>query len=284
MKSVKLNGGIPFIEDYKLLLQSDSFYEMETFSDAFLSRNESPLYDYSRRWVSDPLHQWSRQWEYPFTFTELASYVLEHTTKKLSILDAGSGVTFFPFYLKSKINHSDICCCDSDDKWRNVYELVNKIEKLLVRFSTSYLQDMKFQDSSFDCIYCISVLEHTKNYFEIIDEFYRVLRPGGRLIITFDISLDGTGDISTFAAKQLLVDLKSKFTINNQELQIDNLDTIIEKMNIITTTEFKQESELLPWIPPSKFSQIKSLVKQGKFIIYPPPYTIYCLSLTKQII
>lgn len=39
-------------------------------------------------------------------------------------------------------------------------------------------------DKSFDSIICTQVLEHVRNPFKAIDELHRVLRPGGRLIIT----------------------------------------------------------------------------------------------------
>ena len=39
-------------------------------------------------------------------------------------------------------------------------------------------------DNEFDCILLLAVLEHLENTTEIIAECYRILKPGGRLIIT----------------------------------------------------------------------------------------------------
>ncbi len=43
---------------------------------------------------------------------------------------------------------------------------------------------LPFKDGEFEVILCTEVLEHVKNPFEIEKEFYRVLKSGGRLILT----------------------------------------------------------------------------------------------------
>src|SRR5262245_56761239 len=50
------------------------------------------------RWPRDPLHQWSRCWEYPFAYHHLQAFRarLPADAQPLA-LDVGSGVTFFPF-------------------------------------------------------------------------------------------------------------------------------------------------------------------------------------------
>lgn len=39
--------------------------------------------------------------------------------------------------------------------------------------------DMGFEDNSFQCIHCHSVLEHIPDLLMTIQEIYRVLKPGG---------------------------------------------------------------------------------------------------------
>jgi SAM-dependent methyltransferase len=41
-----------------------------------------------------------------------------------------------------------------------------------------------FDDNTFDCIFASEVLEHVPNNHEILSEFYRVLKPHGKVIIT----------------------------------------------------------------------------------------------------
>lgn len=47
-----------------------------------------------------------------------------------------------------------------------------------------------FQDAVFDVVVCASVLEHkeAERPLDILNECWRVLRPGGRLLVTFDVA------------------------------------------------------------------------------------------------
>ena len=45
------------------------------------------------------------------------------------------------------------------------------------------VQDLKFEDATFDAVACISILEHIPYPQKAISEFYRVLKPGGKIWI-----------------------------------------------------------------------------------------------------
>jgi SAM-dependent methyltransferase len=47
---------------------------------------------------------------------------------------------------------------------------------------------LPFENNSFDRITCISVLEHIESPFRALCEFRRVLKPGGRLLVSFDVA------------------------------------------------------------------------------------------------
>lgn len=79
---------------------------------------------------------------------------------------------------------------------RNVYKNVVLIENI-VSYScldiaaypdidiVADIQNMKNVESDrFDSIICTQVLEHVPNPFDAVDELYRILRPGGRLLVT----------------------------------------------------------------------------------------------------
>jgi ubiquinone/menaquinone biosynthesis C-methylase UbiE len=44
-------------------------------------------------------------------------------------------------------------------------------------------EDMPYEDESFDAVYTFGVIHHSPNTEKIVDEIYRVLKPGGRAII-----------------------------------------------------------------------------------------------------
>ena len=207
-----LSQGIPLIDDYQKLLKDNLFLDMERFSDNFLRKFTLPLKKY--RWVSDPLHQWSRQWEYPFTYSYIQEYIVNTLGKgKLTILDAGSGVTFFPYYIASTFyDPVKVICCDSDESLGAIFQQINLETDAPVEFQLSDICQLPYENNFFDVIYCISVLEHTSNFERVVKEFKRVLKPSGLLIITFDISIDGGADIPLDKAGELIKLLESQLS------------------------------------------------------------------------
>jgi SAM-dependent methyltransferase len=175
-----LLDGVPKEKEYRPLLMSPEFKELEKFSHLFLLKNKNNLSAYRRIWVEDSLHQWNRQWEYPFVVSKIQSCL--NPNEKNRILDAGSGVTFFPFYIKSKYKSCDIYCCDNNKALARIFQKINNREQS-VEFSCADLRSLPYENDWFEIAYCISVLEHTDNYRDIIEEFYRVIKPNGRLIV-----------------------------------------------------------------------------------------------------
>ena len=275
----QLSGGIPSESDYKSILESDEFKDLERFSNHFLSVNNAYLKEYKRKWVQDSLHHWSRQWEYPFALSRIHS-ILERDGRK-RILDAGSGVTFFPYYIKSKYDSADVYCIDYDKTLGKIFGLINSRNKHQVEFSSFDLRETRYEDAYFDIVYSISVLEHTDNYEEIMEEFYRITKPGGKVIITFDISLDGTRDISPERGTELLRALTTKF--ENEENLSPELHRYISLPGILTTIGAKDiDSTLLPWRYPSFVYRTKALITGKAFGRWPPPLTVFCLSLKRS--
>lgn len=45
------------------------------------------------------------------------------------------------------------------------------------------IHDLPFEDNSKEAILCLAVLEHVKNPIKAMEELYRVLQPGGKLLI-----------------------------------------------------------------------------------------------------
>jgi len=54
-----------------------------------------------------------------------------------------------------------------------------------VGFQKAYIEtQLPFSDNQFDCLLMLAVLEHLNHPQAILQECYRILKPGGRLIIT----------------------------------------------------------------------------------------------------
>jgi SAM-dependent methyltransferase len=102
-------------------------------------------------------------------------------------------------------------------------------------------------DASIDVICCISVLEHTDNYGEIVREFARVLKKGGLLALTFDLSLDGKFELRRDVAQDLLNHVSEFFDTGGVPVE-QELNRMSETGQILSTDHVKNtEPDLLPW-------------------------------------
>jgi len=163
---------------------------------------------------------------------------------KIEILDAGSGFTFFPYYISHKHVNCNAYCCDYDHSLINLFDSANKKSNQYVDFKAYDLINLGYKDSSFDIVYCISVLEHTSNHEKMFEQFKRVLKPNGLLIISFDVSLENR-DNSVKEAQNVLDRLNSKFEATDVDLKVLNIKSEQE----ILTTRFAEKfyKNSLPW-------------------------------------
>lgn len=260
---MEFNEGFIFVSKYQQLLETPLFKDIESYSDLFSESNKDVLSQYGRKWVCDPLHQWSRQWEYPYVFQRIKEHLQTSDTTK--VLDAGSGMTFFPFLLSEKIPNAKITCCDYDINLKKFFDKINNKNVQNVSFASTDLRKTPFDDNSFDVIYCISVLEHTGNYNKILDEFFRVLKKGGMLVLTMDVSIDGKSDINFADFKKLMADISKRFSsVDNEQL-----DACLNYQNmssdLISTSYLRKVNpDLLPWKYPVLHS-IYNSIKNARF-------------------
>lgn len=103
-----------------------------------------------------------------------------------TVLDAGSGPNY-PFQYELAENGCKVFSIDINP------DLLNSKPHRNITHIVASIDDMPIPDGSIDTVYCISVLEHLPydTVKKVLQEFYRVLKPGGRLIITLDITMDG---------------------------------------------------------------------------------------------
>jgi SAM-dependent methyltransferase len=242
-----LAAGVTRVPSYDTLLASPSFAEMERFSDRFLRSNRVALARYSRRWVKDPLHQWSRQWEYPYVFEQLRAHARPNADGSLRLLDGGSGLTFFPSWLVAQLPGAVVSCCDYDARSAADFERLSEEARARVSFQVATLQALPYADASMEAVYSISVLEHTADYDAILAEFERILVPGGLLVLTFDISLDGRSEVDPAGARRLLESLARRFDAVDAPAPGD-LDAALRAPDLLTTGHTRRtRPALLPW-------------------------------------
>jgi len=251
---MQLRSGIPLLSELDAHLKSDEYKHHVDFNRAFLEKNDAAMSQYGKLWAKDTFRLWSRRWEYPFVAQRVIEFANAQTNDgPVRVLDAGSGVTYFPYFLRHEIPHSEITCFDSNNTYHPMFAAVNKtMGESKVKFTEGWLQKLPFEDDSFDAVCCISVLEHTSNYEEILDEFARVLRPGGLLVITFDLSLDGKFELPKHVAASLLRSVAAKFDTRGVDL-IKELSAVDDPKSsgILTTDHIKEtQPDLLPWKSP----------------------------------
>jgi len=273
-----LPPGIPLVKNYKQVTAAGLFREMELYSESFLEKNGEVLKLYGSRWVFDSLHSWSRQWEYPFVFTRIMDFIDVRSLSSVRILDCGSGLTFLPFYLANRLPNSEITCCDQDNTLQDFYRRITQDGHCNVRFDQGDLTKMPLADGGYDIVYCISVLEHTNKYLDIIPELRRVLKKGGLLVLTFDISLDGARRLSKAEAEEVLEKLCQCFDPESDLRLGDLLGMLAVKEDTLTTKFIKEfDKNLIPWRR-SLLADFKGLLR-GKC---PSPkfwlLTVFCAS------
>jgi len=123
-----------------------------------------------------PLEWWSRFYEY--------EWAKQFVVKNQNVLDAGCGIEHpFKYYLADmncKVTAVDKDEAIKDLKYKNTTFIQTELKKL----------SSELPVNSFDTIFCISVLEHTKNGLKsILDGFNAILKDNGKIIITFDYPL-----------------------------------------------------------------------------------------------
>lgn len=245
-----LKSGVPVVGDVGSLNNSAEYNELSAYAKSYLSNNLENLSSY--RWIKDSFNQWSRIYEYPYCYERISNVA----KPDVQILDAGCGVTFFPFFLNQRYN---VTCVDQDD-YVDMFRAINEKQDTKVNFIRSALNSLPFPDDSFDVLYCISVLEHTDNYPKILDEFKRVLKPGGLLIVTFDIALNNNDwGLDLPSSRALIQQMQELFELS---YSVQDFDRDMSEQSIYSTAyaEKNMAKELLPWPPLTLKNAIKNLI------------------------
>jgi len=150
-----------------------------------------------------PLH-WSRQFEWPWAIRAA------ELTKNHYCLDIGSGWSVFKFAIANRCQH--LTCIDIDRNSLNkAQETIHKLGFNNIRLECGDVRSLPYLDNSFDRIFNLSVLEHFKEgHVQAIKECLRVLKPGGALLLSMDVKVEGEMENDFFMDSEKLKELESK--------------------------------------------------------------------------
>lgn len=191
------------------------------------------------------------------------SYLKRHdlslsSWKDMNILEIGCGPKGLIYYCeaKQKIGLDPLATFYSDN-----YSIDQKVNLLRGK-----AENLPFEDSYFDCVFLINVLDHTENPKLAIDELIRVLNPSGYLL--FHVELDSP--IKSFIR-----------AIFNKEHIIGHPHSL-KKINILNFID-KNKFDILSYIDKESVSimLINSLKSRQSFyylLLYLPDNLLYHLN------
>lgn len=148
------------------------------------------------------------------------------------ILDIACGTGGSTAYLQDRFSNSRVTGINISDKQIGVC----RENYPTIDFITMDATNLRFADESFDVVFCIESATHFNTRADFISESFRVLKPGGVLIIS-DVLMDLVDGLDWFAP------------FANSERSIAAYETLLKRYGfLIRSIEDKKQTTLLPYI------------------------------------
>ena len=125
-----------------------------------------------------PIHSswWSRQYEYPWAF--------EFAKPGLTVADMGCGYTYRPFKNMLATVCKKVYAVDSRKEALSIKIAEKNIDFVLADFTKPLTTKIP---TKLDHIFCLSVLEEGVNLQKALEQFKKLLKADGLIILTFDV-------------------------------------------------------------------------------------------------
>jgi SAM-dependent methyltransferase len=138
------------------------------------------LNDVARRGGLAEYKSYSRVWEYPWLW-----FQLENSPRSLRVLDIGSERSPYPWLLAEK--GFDVTVSDVTSSYWGMWRSAQRSLGVKPELKILDTQAFALPTASFDVYQSVSILEHVPDKAKALEEAARVLRPGGLLLMSFDI-------------------------------------------------------------------------------------------------
>lgn len=160
-------------------------YNLPDHTDVNLQR-----YPWSDKLITSPAPYAARLWEYPFSLIEADLSV------GLQCADIGCGMSAFTIYLADLLGIDSVIGIDADVfesgvKYKGHGVSREFLNRTGIDFLKSDMTSLHVDSNTFDRVFCISVIEHLPRIKvpQAMREMSRVLKPGGRLVLTMDVNI-----------------------------------------------------------------------------------------------
>lgn len=213
----------------------------------------------------------ARMWEFPFAI--LAANLKEG----MKVADVGCGNTPFTAYLAEKVGAKNVTGFDPDfivdeEVISHSHFGAKKtyIDKIGINFFPESITKMSAADGYFDTVFCISVLEHIDNA-EVkeqgIKEMVRMLKPGGKLILTFDLGINNPlnnifsiiqySGLSPYGAINFKFPIR-RFVNYGNESNVDVFGLVLEKNDELIFLNHSEKKQIPQYQAYKRYSDLAS--------------------------
>lgn len=168
----------------KVLDQITVTFDLPDHSDL-----NSIRYPWSKGMLSQPAFYAARLWEYPYAILGA------ELTPGMKVADVGCGMTAFTIYLKDHakchVTGIDPDAFEAGLKYKGHGVSQDFIDRTQIKFLRADMTALSLESDSQDRAFSISVMEHVPPDVrrQGMQEIARILKPGGRAIITVDMSM-----------------------------------------------------------------------------------------------